>query len=100
MEDLVYYNELFEIYSDLLTDKEKEAYKDYYFEDLSLSEIADNKKVSRAAVQKMVKTVVDKLNNYEQSLHIYKLKKDLFKVLELNDLNEIKSHIEKVLSNN
>lgn len=100
MEDLVYYNELFEIYSDLLTDKEKEAYKDYYFEDLSLSEIADNKKVSRAAVQKMVKTVVDKLNNYEQSLHIHKLKKDLFKVLELNDVNEIKSHIDKVLSNN
>ena len=35
MEDLVYYNELFEIYADLLTDKEKDAFKDYYFEDLS-----------------------------------------------------------------
>ena len=28
MEDLVYYNELFEIYADLLTDKEKEAQRD------------------------------------------------------------------------
>ena len=29
MEDLVYYNELFEIYNELLTDNEKETFKDY-----------------------------------------------------------------------
>ena len=30
MEDFVYYNNLFDVYSNLLTDKEKEAFRDYY----------------------------------------------------------------------
>ena len=97
MKDYVYYNELFEIYSDLLTQKERENFKDYYFEDLTLSEIADNKNVSRAAVQKMIKNVLDKLNYYESKLHIYKNNKKLDDCLSLNDINEIKNTINEIL---
>ena len=97
MKDYVYYNELFEIYSDLLTQKERENFKDYYFEDLTLSEIADNKNVSRAAVQKMIKNVLDKLNYYESKLHIYKNNKKLDDCLSLNDINEIKNIINDIL---
>ena len=42
--------------------------------DLSLSEIADNKSISRAAVQKMVSNVIDKLNYYENILKITTVK--------------------------
>ena len=97
MKDYIYYNELFEIYSDLLTQKERENFKDYYFEDLTLSEIADNKNVSRAAVQKMIKNVLDKLNYYESKLHIYKNNKKLDDCLSLNDINEIKNIINDIL---
>ena len=97
MKDFVYYNELFEIYSALLTDKEKDTFKDYYCEDLSLSEIADNKNISRAAVQKMVSNVIDKLNYYENILKINKNNKTLKECLDLSDINLIKDKITNIL---
>ena len=33
MKDFVYYNELFEIYSALLTENEKESFKEHYHEE-------------------------------------------------------------------
>jgi hypothetical protein len=97
MKDFVYYNELFEIYGALLTDKERETFKDYYCEDLSLSEIADNKSISRAAVQKMVSNVIDKLNYYENILKINKNNKMLKECLDLNDISSIKNKINNIL---
>ncbi|MBO4601188.1 MAG: hypothetical protein J5634_03020 [Bacilli bacterium] len=97
MEDLVYYNELFEIYENLLTDKEVEAFKDYYFEDLSLSEIADNKKISRAAVSKMVKNVIEKLDYYESKIHKYQIVKNLKDLINENNIEEIKKKISEVV---
>ena len=97
MKDFVYYNELFEIYSSLLTDKEKDTFKDYYCEDLSLSEIADNKNISRAAVQKMVSNVIDKLNYYENILKINKNNKLIKECLDLNNLDDIKNKLSDIL---
>ena len=57
MKDFVYYNNLFDIYGDLLTDNERDNFRDYYQEDLSLSEIAGEKNVSRSAIQKTIKNV-------------------------------------------
>ena len=98
MKDFVYYNELFEIYCDLLTDKEKENFKDYYFEDLSLSEIADNKNISRAAVQKTIKNVIDKLKHYEDLLHIYENKTLLTECINSSDISVIKEKINKIIN--
>ena len=97
MKDFVYYNELFIIYASLLTQNERETFKDYYQEDLSLTEISENKSVSRAAVQKMIKNVLDKLNYYESKLHIYKNNKKLEDCLSINDLKDIKKIINEIL---
>ena len=97
MENLVYYNELFSIYSDLLTDKEKEAFKDYYYEDLSLSEIAENKDISRAAVSKMVKNVIEKLDYYESIIHKYEIVSRLKDLTSLDDINTIKKKLEDII---
>ena len=97
MEEFVYYNDLFDIYGELLTEKEQEAFKDYYQEDLSLSEIADNKNISRSAVQKMVKTVLEKLNYYEDKLHLYKEHGSLRNLLSVNDLEKIKKGIKDIV---
>lgn len=97
MKDLVYYNELFEIYGDLLTDNERNNFKDYYFEDLSLSEIAENKNVSRAAIQKTIKNVIDKLEYYERILKINQKNEILKESLKEKDINKIKDDINHVL---
>ena len=37
MEDIVYYNELYDLYGELLTDKQRKYFEDYYFYNLSFS---------------------------------------------------------------
>lgn len=51
---------LYDYYGELLSDSQKEYFIDYYFNNLSLGEIADNLEISRNAVHKQIKSV--KLN--------------------------------------
>ena len=97
MEEFVYYNNLFDVYGSLLTEKEQTTFKDYYQEDLSLSEIAEIKSISRSAVQKTIKTVLEKLDYYEEKLKIYNKNLILKEVLEVVDDVNIKNKIEEVL---
>lgn len=97
MEEFVYYNGLFDLYSELLTEKEQLTFRDYYQEDLSLSEIADANNVSRAAVQKVVKNVLEKLNYYEEKLHMFEKNKKLSDLLLVEDVEIIKKEIREIL---
>ena len=98
-EKYIYYNNLYDIYGELLTDKEKQVFEDYYHEDLSLSEIADNKSISKSAVGKMIKTILEKLENLEDKLHIYKTNQELDSLLKEDDINKIKESIRRILNN-
>ena len=97
MKEFVYYNNLFDIYGKLLTDKEQESFRDYYQEDLSLAEIAEIKSISRSAVQKTIKTVLEKLDYYEDILNIYKKNIKLKEVYDMSNDEEIKNKIEEIL---
>ncbi len=77
MEDVVYYNNLYDLYGELLTDRQKEYFEDYYFNNLSFSEMADNYGVSRNAIFKQIHIVVDKLDEYESKLKLYEKRKKL-----------------------
>ena len=57
MDKVVYFNNLFTIYKELLTLKEQEIFSLYYEENLSMGEIALNKDISRSAVGSTVKIV-------------------------------------------
>ena len=81
----------------MLTDKEQESFRDYYQEDLSLGEIAEIKNISRAAVQKTIKTVLEKLDYYEDILNIYKKNMKLKEVYDMSNDEEIKNKIEEIL---
>ena len=98
MKEFVYYNDLFDIYGLLLTEKEQDTFRDYYQEDLSLSEIAEENNISRAAVQKTIKNVLDKLNYYEEKLHLFDKNNRLRELLDVSDIGVIKNNIEKILS--
>ena len=97
MKDFVYYNELFDLYKELLTDNEKEIFILYYSEDLSYSEIATNKRISRSAIGKTIKIVLEKLDDYEKKLGNYKLKQKLLESLDKNSMDEIKKIINDIL---
>ena len=64
MEEYVYYNNLYDCYYKLLTDKQKKYFEDYYFSNLSLGEIAENYNVSRNAVYKQIQITINKLKEY------------------------------------
>lgn len=96
MDKTIYYNNLYDYYSNLLTDKQRNYYEDYYFKDLSLSEIADNYNVSRNAVHNELKRVIEKLEFYEENLNLYEKRLKLEKIIDTLDIG-IKSKIEELI---
>lgn len=95
MEEREYIISLYEIYKELLTVKQKEYFENYYYEDLSLNEIATNNGVSKSMVSKNINNTINKLKDFESKLKInYKEKK-----LEdaLNNKNNIYTVIEEIL---
>ena len=97
MKEYVYYASLYDCYKDLLTENEKECFDAYYCEDYSMQEIADSKNVSRSAIHKNIKNVVEKLNYYEDILHLNDVKNHLKNLLDLNNINDIKKEIKDIL---
>ena len=86
--DRDYIGTLFQIYGKLLNDKQAFAVRLYYFEDFSLSEIAEHTDTSRQAVSNLLKRSEDLLLTYESELSLYKRSEYL--------RNEINSTIEKI----
>jgi len=90
------YSYLFDYYGELFTDKQKEYFTDYYFNNLTLQEIADNNNVSRNAVHKNIKDILAKLDYYEEKLNLYSNKQKIEKLLENVDV-DIKEKIEELI---
>ena len=63
---------LCQIYGKMLTDKQYEIINDYYNNDLSLSEIAENNNITRQAVRDIIKKGENKLFEFEEKLGIMK----------------------------
>ena len=81
MNNVFYYNDLFDIYGELLTDKQKDYFKAYYFDNLSYGEIALKYDVSRNAVFKQLKMATDKLEELEDKLHINNRNNKLIEII-------------------
>ncbi|MBQ3384231.1 MAG: HTH domain-containing protein [Erysipelotrichaceae bacterium] len=72
LDDFDYINALIPFYEKLLTERQQEIIKYYYYEDLSLTEIAENLNISRNAVYDTIKKTNALLSNYEKLLHLKK----------------------------
>lgn len=96
MEKFIYYNDLFSIYKELLTSNEKDIFSSYYEDDLSMSEIALNKGVSRSCIGMTVKKVEKKLENYENMLHIYDKNKKILEISKKISDSNIREELRKV----
>ena len=89
MEKKVEISILLEIYGKLLTDKQYGYMNDYYNEDLSLSEIAENEGITRQAVMRILQKTSRKLEEYEEKLQIMDKQKQIKQYLKSNKLDEI-----------
>ena len=72
MEKTVQISILLQIYGKLLTEKQYQMLDDYYNNDLSLSEIAENAQITRQAVRDNLKKGENKLFEYEEKLEFMK----------------------------
>ncbi len=106
MEKHVELSMLCEIYGKLLTKKQYEIINDYYNNDLSLSEIAENNNITRQAVRDILKKGENKLFEFEEKLLFMKRMLDNEKqiqeiLVELSKIQDTSSDkkIEKILNN-
>ncbi|MFR2534598.1 MAG: putative DNA-binding protein [Clostridia bacterium] len=105
MEKNVKISMLCEIYGKLLTQKQLEVLTDYYNNDLSLSEIAQNNGITRQAVRDIIKKGENKLFELEEKLLFMEKMMEQEKCLQevLNELSKIEDassdkKIEKILN--
>ena len=96
MEERDYLIILYDFYGELLSDKNKEYFEDYYFNNLSLGEISENIGVSRNAIHKNIKSTIDKLYFYEEKLGLYRKRKELEKIINLVDSDDIKDKLKNL----
>ena len=93
MERKVKISILCDLYGKLLTNKQFEFLNDYYNNDLSLSEIAENNNITRQAVRDIIKKGENKLFEYEEKLGFMKrtLKQEEQIVNVLQELTKIQT---------
>ena len=61
---------LFDFYGELLTEHQRRVYEDAVYNDLSLSEIAEEQGISRQGVHDLIKRCDKILKDYEAKLHL------------------------------
>lgn len=93
----LYIISLYDIYNSLLTNKQKLYFEDYYFNNLSLSEMSENYEVSRNAIHKQIKEVNSKLEDFELKLKIKEKNIKLKELINKIDDSKLRLELEKII---
>ena len=93
MDENVYLTILFDYYEELLDEKDRDCFKSYYFDNLSLSEISSNMGISRNAIHKRLKKASDELKSFENKLKLYEKEKKILNIIKDEKLKEIIKNI-------
>ncbi len=99
MEKIVEKGLLYDFYGGLLTDHQKQIYEAAVYDDMSLTEIADEHGISKQGVHDLIKRCTRTLQEYEDKLHMIRrfdaiktraeeLKKVSEKSTDLTDLKD------------
>ena len=86
IEQVIKISQLYDFYSDLLSEKQKQYLNDYYFNDFSLTEISENYDISKQAVSNNIKRTITELEQYEEKLNLIKLNNE--RLFLLNELRK------------
>ena len=86
---------LYDFYGELLTEHQKSIYEDFVLNDYSLSEIGEDRNISRQGVYDIIKRCDRLLDGYEEKLHLVQ------KFLMAKDqVAQIHSYASEILKNN
>ena len=104
IEKTIRYTKLFNLYGVLLSDAQQAILSDYFFADLSISEISLDKGISRAAVEDALSKGIKKLDAFEEALHLLdknekiraKSEQLLEKLTNLDDIKLLKEIMEEL----
>ena len=96
MEKVFYLNELYDLYKNLLTDKQQRYFMDYYFHNLSYGEIALKYGISRNAIYRQMRLIENKLNYYEKSLNLYSKKQKINDIITMIGEKDIKKELDNL----
>ena len=94
LEEIIYLNNLFDLYQSLLTPAQSEIFNEYYNDNLSLSEISEIHNISRSEASYSLKLVSKKLEKFEAKLHLNEIIEDIKK-----ENKEIANKIESRIKN-
>ncbi|MBP3853625.1 MAG: hypothetical protein J6D18_03550 [Erysipelotrichaceae bacterium] len=89
MKDKIQINDLLDIYGGLLTRHQQEIMAYYYQEDYSYHEIAQECRISRAAVSDTVNRATKTLEKYEEAVGYLKKKNQIMDCLEKKEFDKI-----------
>lgn len=70
MEKILEQTLLYDFYGELLTEHQRQVYEDVVLNDFSLSEVAENRGISRQGVHDMIRRCNRSLEEYESKLHL------------------------------
>ncbi|MBQ6587764.1 MAG: DNA-binding protein [Butyrivibrio sp.] len=70
MKKIVEQGLLYDFYGELLTEHQKEIYEAAVYNDMSLTEIADENGISKQGVHDLIKRCTNTLQGYEDRLHM------------------------------
>lgn len=97
MEEIIYLNDLYDYYKELLTEKQRNYFEDYYQNNLTLGEIAENNQISRNAVHKQLKETIKILENYESKLKIKEKNNKIMELIKKTKNKKLLEEIERII---
>ena len=101
IEDNIEKVRLIDTYGSLLTTKQYNIVRDYFFDNLTLAEIGDNYGISRQAVSDSIGKSLKILIDFEDALHICKkysqLESDLSNILNITTDEKVREKITEII---
>lgn len=105
LEKTLKYSKLYSLYKSELSSTQQEIVNDYFLFDLSLSEIAENRQISKSAVEDALTKGMNKLDELESHFHLLErnikihqklsnLKEKALNCREINEIEEIEKDLD------
>ena len=101
MEKIVEQGMLYDFYGELLTAHQRQIYESFVYENMSLSEIAEDFSISRQGVHDLIKRCDKLLTGYEEKLHLVEtfmnIKDTVKKIESISSQEEVKRLANKII---
>ncbi len=89
---------LYDIYAPLISEKKRTVFELSFWEDMSLSEIAEHTGTTRQGVRELIKRTIDELESLESLMNLKEIKDKLLHVAEVTKDKDTAEKIRSLLA--